>query len=234
MTENSSHPDHTPVTTPAAETPTLAPGADQPPAPRRPRTRTWLIAGGSVLAAAVLAGGGIAVGAAIADEMDDEDDDRTSAGAEQDDDGNAAVAQADLGTESAAELNEIIAAAAASAEGDAVGIEANADGSWDVQFETSAGAETEVRVTADGTTEVLSTDAAEADDTAPQAVLDADTVDALVAAAMDEVSGNITDIEIDDDTASPFDISVVQSNGRIIDVELDADVTVLSINPTQS
>ena len=60
MTENSSHPDHTPVTTPAAETPTLASGADQPPAPRRSRTRTWLIAGGSVLAAAVLAGGGIA------------------------------------------------------------------------------------------------------------------------------------------------------------------------------
>jgi uncharacterized membrane protein YkoI len=233
MTENSSHPDHTPVTTPAAETPTLAPGADQPPAPRRPRTRTWLIAGGSVLAAAVLAGGGIAVGAAIADEMDD-DDDRTSASAEQDDDDNAAVSQADMGTESAAELNEIIDSAAASAEGDAVGIEANADGSWEVQFETNAGAETEVRVDADGTTEVLSTESAEADDTAPQAVLDADTVDALVAAAMGEVSGNITDIEIDDDTASPFDISVVQANGRTIDIELDADMTVLSINPTQS
>ena len=187
-----------------------------------------------MLAAAVLAGGGIAVGAAIADEMDDDDDDRASASAQQDDDGDTAVSQADIGTESAAELNEIIAAAADSAEGDAVGIEANTDGSWDVQFETSDGAETEVRVTADGTTEVLSTEAAEADDTAPQAVLDADTVDALVAAAMDEVSGNITDIEIDDDTASPFDIAVVQSNGRTIDVELDADMTVVSINPTQS
>jgi len=81
---------------------------------------------------------------------------------------------------------------------------------------------------------VLSTEAAEADDIAPPAVLDADTVDALVAAAMDEVSGNITDIEIDDDTASPFDISVVQSNGRTIDVELDADMTVVAINPAQS
>ena len=70
--------------------------------------------------------------------------------------------------------------------------------------------------------------------TAPQAVLDADTVDALVAAAMDEVSGKITDIEIDDDTASPFDIAVVQANGRTIDLELDADMTVVSINPTQS
>jgi len=233
MTENSSHPDHTPLTTPLAETPVISPSG-QPPAPRRSRTRTWLIAGGSVLAAAVLAGGGIAVGAAIADEMDDDDDDRASASAAQDDDGDTAVSQADIGTESAAELNEIIAAAADSAEGDAVGIEANSDGSWDVQFETSDGAETEVRVTADGRTEVLSTEAAEADDTAPQAVLDADTVDALVAAAMDEVSGNITDIEIDDDTASPFDIAVVQSNGRTIDVELDADMTVVSINPTQS
>ena len=187
-----------------------------------------------MLAAAVLAGGGIAVGAAIADELDDEDDDRTSATAEQDEDGNEAVSQADIGTESASELNQIIASAAASAEGDAVGIEANADGSWDVQFETSTGAETEVRVSADGAAAVLSTDAAEADDTAPQAVLDADTVDALVAAAMDEVSGNITDIEIDDDTASPFDISVVQSNGRTIDVELDAEMMVVAINPTQS
>ncbi|MET0780935.1 MAG: hypothetical protein ABWZ16_05395 [Microbacterium sp.] len=233
MTENSSHPDHTPLTVPGAETPAIAPAA-QPPAPRRSRTRTWLIAGGSVLAAAVLAGGGIAVGAAIADEMDDDDDDRASASAEQDDDGDTAVSQADIGTESAAELNEIIAAAADSAEGDAIGIEANADGSWDVQFETGDGAETEVRVSEDGTTEVLSTNAAEADDTAPPAVLDADTVDALVAAAMDEVSGNIADIEIDDDTASPFDISVVQSNGRTIDVELDAAMTVVAINPTQS
>ena len=233
MTENSSLPDHTPLSAPGAETPVTAP-ADQPPAPRRSRTRTWIIAGGSVLAAAVLAGGGIAVGAAIADEMDDGDDDRASASAEQGDDGDTAVSQADIGTESASELNEIIAAAADSAEGDAVGIEANADGSWDVQFETSDGAETEVHVTAGGTTEVLSTEAAEADDIAPPAVLDADTVDALVAAAMDEVSGNITDIEIDDDTASPFDISVVQSNGRTIDVELDADMTVVAINPAQS
>ena len=162
------------------------------------------------------------------------DDDRASASAEQGDDGDTAVSQADIGTESASELNEIIAAAADSAEGDAVGIEANADGSWDVQFETSDGAETEVHVTAGGTTEVLSTEAAEADDIAPPAVLDADTGDALVAAAMDEVSGNITDIEIDDDTASPFDISVVQSNGRTIDVELDADMTVVAINPAQS
>ena len=223
MTENSSLPDHTPLSAPGAETPVTAP-ADQPPAPRRSRTRTWIIAGGSVLAAAVLAGGGIAVGAAIADEMDDGDDDRASASAEQGDDGDTAVSQADIGTESASELNEIIAAAADSAEGDAVGIEANADGSWDVQFETSDGAETEV----------LSTEAAEADDIAPPAVLDADTVDALVAATMDEVSGNITDIETDDDTASPFDISVVQSNGRTIDVELDADMTVVAINPAQS
>jgi hypothetical protein len=47
--------------------------------------------------------------------MDDDDDDRASASAEQDDDGDTAVSQADIGTESASELNEIIAAAADSA-----------------------------------------------------------------------------------------------------------------------
>ena len=229
MTDNSSHPDHTPETTPAtvvtpaetAITPEHAVAASR-------RSRTWLIAGGSVLAAALLAGGGIAVGAAIADDMDD-DDDRTSS-----DDGAASAGDrsADIGTESASELTEIIDVASASAEGAAVGVEAGRDGSWDVTFETSAGDETQVRVTTNGTAEVVSTDAASADDIAPQGVLDADTIDALVTAAMAEVSGRITDIEIDDDTASPFDISVVQANGRTVDLELDADMKVLSINPS--
>jgi hypothetical protein len=229
MTDTSSPSDHTTVPTPAAGP--AAADARPGDGARRSRTRTLLIAGGSVLAAALLAGGGIAVGAAVADDMDD--DDRDTADVASDDDGaqSASSGSADLGTDSAEELTDIIAAAAESADGEAVGVEADADGSWDVQFETSTGDETEVRVASDGSVEVVSTDSADSDDTAPQAVLDADTVDALVAAAMDEVKGRIVDIEIDDDTASPFDISVVQSNGRIVDVELDAELKVISINP---
>jgi uncharacterized membrane protein YkoI len=230
MTDNSSHSDHTTDTTSTADSSPVAP-ADRADSSRRSRTRTLLIAGGSVLAAAVLAGGGIAVGAAIADEMDD--DDRESANVGSDDDGteSTSAVSADRGTDSAAELIEIIAAASASADGDPVGIEAGTDDSWDVQFQTSVGDQTEVRVTADGSTKVVSTEAADAGESAAQGVLDADTVDALVAAAMAEVEGRIIDIEIDDDTASPFDVSVVQSNGRTIAVELDADLTVVSINP---
>ena len=113
-----------------------------------------------------------------------------------------------------------------------MGIEANRDGSWDVQFETSTGAETAVRVASDGTAEVVSTDDASTDDAAPQGVLDVDTVDAMVAAALAEVDGKVVDLEIDDDPASPFDISVLQADGRTVDVELDADMKVLSTDRT--
>lgn len=228
MTDNSSHPDHTSETAPAAiTTPAAAPTTSER-AARPRRSRTWLIAGGSILAAVLLAGGGIAVGAAIADAMDDDDDRANS------DEGMASAVDqpAETGAESATELTDIIRAAAGSAEGAAVGIEAGRDGTWDVTFETTAGDEIEVRVASDGTAQVVSTDAAGADDVAPQGVLDADTIDALVAKVMAEVSGRITDIEIDDDTTSPFDISVVQANGRAVDLQLDADMKVLSINPS--
>ena len=251
MTENNSTPESTPATTPVADSPTVASRADDSTAARtRSRTRTLVIAGGSVLAAAVLAGGGIAVGAAIADDMSDDDressstseddttdgsaDDRDDDGADDsaDDDDATTGANADIGSDSTDELNDIIASASASAEGNPVAIEANPDGSWDVTFETSSGEESDVRVTADGTAEVLSTDAADADDSQPLGTLDAATVDALVAAAMAEADGRITDIEIDDDTASPYDVSILTADGRTVEVDLDADMKVLS--PTGS
>ena len=224
MTENSNPAEITPATTPAADS---RPIAESTPldertagAGRGPLTRTLLIAGGSVLAAAVLVGGGVAVGAAIADDGDDDDAAEVPSSV-----------SADRGTHSTAELAEIVAAAGAAADGEAVGVEADTDGSWNVEFETNAGDETEVRVGSDGSAEVVSTDAADPDDTAPQHVLDADTLDALVSAAMAEVDGRIVDIEIDADAASPFDVSVVQSNGRMLDLQLDAALKVISITP---
>jgi uncharacterized membrane protein YkoI len=245
MNDENSTPESTPATTPVAGSPATAPTAEATTGARtRSRTRTLLIAGGSVLAAAVLAGGGIAVGAAIADDMG-EDDDRSSSSTSGDDDANASDdgsddnssdddAQGDsdqgaaVGSDSADELNDIISTASAEADGDAVSIEANRDGSWDVTFETSAGDETDVRVTGDGAAEVVSTEAARANDTGPAGALDAATVDDLVAAALAEADGKVTDIEIDDDTASPYDISVVTADGTTVELDLDADLKVLS------
>lgn len=244
MTDNSSLPESTPSSTTSAEPDAVVSRTETSPTPapgdraRRSRARTLLFAGGGVLAAALLAGGGIAVGAAIADEIDDDDDDdRTSSisddGAGDDASGTGTGGgSADIGTTSADELNDVIETASAEAEGEPVGIEANRDGSWDVQFETTAGDETEVRVSSDGSVAVMSTDAADANDSAPEGVLDAATVDALVAAALAEMDGKIIDIEIDDDVASPFDVSVLQADGVTVDIDLDADFAVLSTDRT--
>ncbi|KAA9153414.1 hypothetical protein F6B41_08915 [Microbacterium lushaniae] len=209
------------------DTPAVAP--DTTPAPaKRSRTRTLLIAGGAVLAAAVLAGGGIAIGAAIADEDDDDDDRQTSVTADAPRGDDDAAELGNMGTSSADELTEIIDAAAAEAEGHVVAIEVERDSAWDVQFRTEAGEETEVRVAADGTTTVVSTETADTDDTAPAHALDADTLEALVSAALTEVDGRIIDIEIDDDTTSPFSVTVVAQDGRAVDIALDAEMGVLT------
>jgi uncharacterized membrane protein YkoI len=219
--------------------------------PQRSRTRTLLFAGGAIVAAAVLVGGGAAIGAAIADDDDDDvadaslvandeagdsttqtdrDDDDTTTGVDDDTSSSSGTtAGSEVGTSSAAELNEIIAAASAIADGDPVSIDAERGGAWDVSFETAAGDESEVRVSSDGTAKLLSTEAADADDTAPQGTLDAKTVDALVAAALAEVDGAVTDLDIDDDPTSPFDVSVLTSDGRSVDIELDAQMSVLSV-----
>jgi uncharacterized membrane protein YkoI len=220
--------------------------------PQRSRTRTLLFAGGAIVAAAVLVGGGAAIGAAIADDDDDDvadaslvandeagdsttqtdrdDDDDTTTGVDDDTSSSSGTtAGSEVGTSSAAELNEIIAAASAIADGDPVSIDAERGGAWDVSFETAAGDESEVRVSSDGTAKLISTEAADADDTAPQGTLDAKTVDALVAAALAEVDGAVTDLDIDDDPTSPFDVSVLTSDGRSVDIELDAQMSVLSV-----
>ncbi|KQM82591.1 PepSY domain-containing protein [Agromyces sp. Leaf222] len=212
------------------------------PAKPASRKRTLLIAGGSVLAVALLAGGGIAVGAAMADEHDGDDDGTTATSvADQDDEGGRdddarddgkddTTLAAGSGATSASELSEIIAAAASEAEGTPVSLDANSDGSWDVEFRTDAGDETEVRV-ADGSAKVISTEAADADDAndpAPQGALDAATVKALVDAALGEVDGRVVELDVDDDTTSPYDVSVLTGDGRTVEVSLDADVNVVT------
>ena len=205
--------------------------------PKRSRRRTLLISGGAVLAAAVLVGGGVAVGAAIADEFDD-DSDSTSDTAQPDDDDTGASADTDgsvttqaTGTASSSELLDIIEIASAEAEGEPVGIEAAVDGAWDVQFATDAGDESEVRVDAEGTAVVVASEVADPDEQTREGSLDARTLEALVSAALAHTDGTVIDIEVDGDTASPYDVSVLTADRTTVDITLDPEFKVLTADP---
>lgn len=223
--------------TTATVTPTPAPAA-----PKRRRTRGLLIAGGAVLTAAILAGGGIAIGSAIADEADDAGDAIASAvsddGADDaTDDGSADDGSADddasgdlsnLGTDSADDLVAMVEAASGAGEGEPVSIDLKRDGGAEVSLETEDGTETEVRVDAAGETSVTSTEEADADDTEPQNVLDADAIAAIVDAALAEADGRIVEIEADDDSTSPWDVTVLTAGGEFIEIDLDAEFSVVA------
>lgn len=228
----------------APATASAAPASAPAPAPAKPGRKRALLIGGSIAAAVVLVGGGVAVGAAIGDEFGD-DDDRPSmsdgprhdeddrgpqGGDDQNDDrgpqqGGGPVTG--IGSDSADDLVEIADAARGAAEGDVTSIDAKRDGTWEVTLETAAGDETEVRVDADLATTVVSTDAADGDDTGPTLTLDDDTIRALVAAALDEAEGMITDLDVDDDGVSPYDASVLTSDNRSIDIDFDASFAVV-------
>jgi hypothetical protein len=205
-----------------------------------------------VLTAAVLAGGGIAVGSAIADDADDAGDavassvsedgaddttDDDSAGDDSADDGStdddtsddrASGDLSNLGTDSADDLVAMVEAASGAGEGEPVSIDLKRDGGAEVSLETEDGTETEVRVDAAGEASVTSTEEADADDTAPQNVLDADAIAAIVDAALAEADGRIVEIEADDDSTSPWDVTVLTAGGEFIEIDLDADFAVVA------
>lgn len=225
-------------TAPSAEA-SAAPAA---PAPKPGRKRALLI-GGGIAAAVVLAGGGVAIGAAIGDDFGD-DDDRPSMsdGQRHDDDRGDDRGQDDrgddgapqqggpvtgIGSDSADEIVEIADAARGAADGEVTSIDAKRDGTWEVTLETASGDESEVRVTADLATSIVSTDAADGDDTGPSLTLDEATIRSLVAAALDEAEGLITDLDVDDDSVSPYDVSVLTSDNRSIDIDLDSAFAVV-------
>lgn len=207
--------------------------------------RTALLIGGGVLAAAVLVGGGVALGAGLSD---DDDDRRVSDTADlgdqvtgQDDastDGGttpsgAPTSSSDVGTADADEINDVIATAADVAASDGLGgvatdVDATNVGGWDVQFEATNGDETTVSVDADGTARVSDTDVADDDDQGPTGELDVQTVEAIVAAALAESDGVITDIGIDDDGRSPYDVTVLRADRTTVEIDLGADFSVLS------
>jgi uncharacterized membrane protein YkoI len=108
-----------------------------------------------------------------------------------------------------------------------VSIDLKRDGGAEVTLEAGDGAETEVRVDAAGEASVTSTESAESDDTAPQNVLDADAIAAIVEAALAEADGRIVEIEADDDSTSPWDVTVLTEAGEFVEIDLDAEFAVV-------
>lgn len=170
------------------------------------------------------------------DDDDRADDDRADDSADDQDDVSAApsggpsssaVDPATFGAASADELSDVIATAAAEATGDATSIDFKRDGHWDIEFTAADGSETDVRVDADGTASVFSTDT-ETDDSAPAGVLDTATIDALVTAAFAEHEGRIIEIDVDNDTASPYDLTVLRADGVTVELDFGPDFAVLA------
>ncbi len=251
MSENTTTPDPSTPTQPY--TPAAEPSAEKP---AKRRGRTALIAGGAALGALVLVGGGVAIGSALDDDddrldgvvvsqqgaaddaqdtaagtqgeadgtrVDDSDDDASDV----DDDTAATTASGEFGASDAAALDGIAKAAQGVADGEPTAIDANRDGSWDVTLTGADGSETEVLVGADGQAVVRETEGPDADDRAPQNVLDTATLQAMVDAALAEQPGRILDIDADDDNRSPFDVSILTGDRQILEVTLDASGTVL-------
>lgn len=230
----------------AAQSSVAEPTASAP-AEAKPGRKRALLIGGGIAAALVLAGGGVAVGAAIGDEFGDDDDrpsmsdgprhdadDRDDRGGDQgdrrDDEGGPANGRGPatgIGSDSADELIDIAEAARGAADGDVTSIDAKRDGAWEVQLTTAAGDETEVRVDDRLEATVISTEAADGDDTGPSLVLDDEAIRSLVEAALAEAEGLITDLDVDSDDVSPYDASVLTQDNRSIDIDFTADFAVV-------
>ncbi|MFK4763059.1 hypothetical protein ACI3KS_19205 [Microbacterium sp. ZW T5_45] len=213
---------------------------------QKPGRKRALLIGGGIAAALLLAGGGVAVGAAIGDEFGDDDDRAVASDGQRSDDDqddrddrseddaapqnqngqNQNGPVTGIGTDSADELVAIADAARGAADGVVTSIDAKRDGTWEVQLENSTGGETEVRVDADLVATVVSTDEDD-DDSAPALTLDEATIRALVDAAVAEADGMITDLDVDDDASSPYDVSVLTGDRRSIDIDLSADFAVV-------
>lgn len=234
---------------PTSPEPASAPAAASASAEKKPGRKRALLIGGGIAAALLLAGGGAAVGAAIGDEFGDDDDrpgmsdgprhdadergddDRGGApGERRDDEGapsNDRGPVTGIGTASADDLIDIAEAARGAADGDVTSIDAKRDGAWEVQLTTASGDETEVRVDDEPAATVISTDPADGDDTGPTLTLDDETIRSLVAAALAEAEGMITDLDVDSDDASPYDASVLTSENHSIDIDFAADFAVV-------
>ena len=228
MTEPTHTPEPTSVPQATLPTPADPVATPAPRAPKRSRSRTALIAGGAALTGLILAGGGIAVGAAIADDLGDDDHDDTASTIEEEaDDVTNRASSTTYGAESSREVHAVIAAAAGIAEGDAVGLDADQDGTWEVDLRRSTGDETLVRVDSNGAAAIISAEPTEPGEETPNGVLDRDTIDAVVEAAVREADGTIVEIEVDDDRVAPYEVSILSSERGTVTLHVDADFNIV-------
>ena len=211
--------------TPETEVLTPATASATPPAPqKRSRKRTILWSGAAVLAALVLVGGGAAIGSALSDDDDDDRGELVGSVSQAPQTSHTAV-QSETGASSADTVIDVIRTASAVTEGDPTSIEASRGGAWEVQFTTADGAESDVRVDADGKASVVATDR---DDTVPTARLDADTVRSLVSAALAHTEGTIVHLDVEDNPGDAYEVTVLTPAGAEADLTLDASFTVTS------
>lgn len=243
------------ITSPASAT--EAPVNQQPVASEqktKSRRTKGLLIGGGIVAALLLVGGGVAIGAEIADENDDDDRSSVAQGPRGDEDGSGQQGgkpagpqtgvQGDdrdddrdddnrndsanlTGATSADDLITVAEAARAVGEGEVISIDAEPNGSWDVQLETETGDETDVTIAADGSATVRSTEAADANDDVQTVFLTDQTIRDLVTAALAEQDGSIVDIDADDSATDPYDVSILTADAQLIELRFDADLALV-------
>lgn len=219
-------------------------------AERRRKMRPLLIGAGAAAAILLLGGGGIAIGAAIADSDDNDQvsltnsessgpgvqsDDSAQSGSDDDDndgdngDDNGNSAGSDSGAAAPAEagdLTDAIKAAIAEANGEgATAIEVERDG-YDVDVQLADGTEQEVRVALDGTATVREGDS----DTDDAPLLDTANVGDIIDAALAEAGGGTIESISTDNGPAAYEVSVDMGNGEDTDVDLDANLKVLSVD----
>ena len=91
-----------------------------------------------------------------------------------------------------------------------------------MQFATAAGDESEVRVDADGARSWSPPNPPIRTSRLAKARSTSATVEALVTAALAHTDGTVIDIEIDSDTASPYDVTVLTADRKTVDIALDS------------
>lgn len=244
--------DQTP-TVPTAPLGATAPIAGEPAGastaqPKRRVGRPVLFGIGAGIALLLAGGAGLAAGMTLAG--DDRDEPSTSSGetggnaargADRDDDDRRGNDRQDGSTSGAAAahpaadpaaLREAVAAAVAATGGSgASSIDVEAGG-YDVEVQLDGGTDADVFVSPDGT---VSAPQNRDSDRTPEALLDLDRIDRIVAAAADAASaaagghaGVVDSISTSDDPGVAFEVTVRYDRGGEVEVALADDLTVVA------
>lgn len=219
---------------------------------RRRRNILWGVAAGVLLLG--VAGGAYAIGANVGD---NDDDDRTTSqqgpgqggpgqgdggqhgpGGHGDRDGDDRGDRDDASTDAtssvpadAASLKEAAEAAVAAADAEGVVSIEVENGGYEIEVRLADDTEPDVFVTTDGAATVRNDDDA---DTSPEPLLDLDKLSDLIAAALEAASaeagtdGTIHSVSTSDDSTHLYEVDVRMPDGSDVDVDLDADLAVVS------